>query len=106
MGAQCSALLSKINQGQVQKVAGLVFDKLDRDDSGEMDSQELGYAIQLVSKYLGLPPNSIPPAAIDKAIKAVDKNDNGLLDKEEFEELVAKLCEKAGVADEAGNPVV
>lgn len=70
-----------------------VFDELDKDKSGTIDSKELEAALQKTSKQNGLPPPS--KADIADAVKLFDKNKDGTIQFKEFVEVTRESYRKA-----------
>lgn len=65
------------------------FQGFDRDSSGSIDQQELG---ELLGKF-GIEPME---HILEEVIKEVDENDSGVLEFEEFEEVVHRLSVREG----------
>ena len=74
---------------KMKEVAKAVFDEVDKDQSGQIDLQELRVAMQQVAYEAGMPaPNE---ADITGVLQALDKDGNGTLDVDEFQVLITEV---------------
>merc|ERR1712224_392349 len=96
MGDALSTALKMCSESKVDMVANAVFDQYDNGD-GQMSASEVSSALGMVQQFTHV---SIPPEAIQSAIDAVDHDNDGQLDRAEFEQMVDKLCAAAGIRDD------
>ena len=66
-----------------------LFSQTDKDNSGEIDKNELGALLAELGKILGIPPPT--QEDIDGELKRLDVNKDGKISKKEFRDLVKDL---------------
>lgn len=68
-----------------KEAAMTLLKKLDKDNSGYLDKEEVRNGIKLIYKEIDL---CLSDADIDRMIKSVDKNNDGKIQIDEFMELI------------------
>ena len=76
---------------KLTQVSDAVFDEVDKDKSGLIDVTELGNAMKNVATASEIPPPS--DENIQTALRALDTNNDGVINKEEFKVLVIQILE-------------
>lgn len=84
------------DEPKFQAMCKAVFDELDKDKSGTIDTKELEAALTKTSKQNGLPPPSKQDIA--EAVKLFDKNKDGTIQFKEFVEVTRESYRKAAKA--------
>lgn len=76
---------------ELTKVSKLVFDAVDSDHSGHIDQKELKTAMVCVAREAGIEPPT--DEQVEEAMKALDTDNSGTVDVNEFKELIRQLLE-------------
>ena len=88
-GAEFQAILD--DDEKLDQVVDAVFADVDADKSGLIDVTELGNAMKNVATASEIPPPS--DENIQTALRALDTNNDGVINKEEFKVLVIQILE-------------
>ena len=76
---------------KLHEVAKAAFSSIDNDESGELDREELGHAINEFAKELGLPP--IDEETVNSVFVGLDTDQSGKLSLAEFKVFIVKTLE-------------
>ena len=68
-----------------------MFTAVDKDGSGQIDRRELKAAMLSVATEAGIAPPT--DEQVDEALKALDSDNSGTIDVNEFKELIRQLLE-------------
>lgn len=79
------------DDAKLTEVTRAVFQAVDKDGSGQIDRKELKAAMLSVSSEAGIP---LPTDdQVDEALKALDSDNSGTIDVNEFKELIRQLLQ-------------
>lgn len=76
---------------QIRDAVNAVFQAYDKDNSGSLDSTEVGSLINDALKHMGNQQRQVTPAEISQFIKAVDVNNDGKIEKNELYDIFKKV---------------
>uniref|UniRef100_A0A7S1AFG8 EF-hand domain-containing protein n=1 Tax=Noctiluca scintillans TaxID=2966 RepID=A0A7S1AFG8_NOCSC len=86
MAACCTPILKIVEKfvlddAKIRKATDMVFDSIDTDHNGQMDSQELRTGLNKALVHMGI---TAPVTVVNRVLKMVDKDKSGGLNKDEF----------------------
>jgi len=89
------------NSEKLHEVAKAAFEQIDVDESGELDREELGHAINEFAKELGLP--AIDDDTVNEVFVGLDTDQSGKLSLAEFKVFIVKTLELLAQVAEANQ---